>query len=174
MIVFLLAFPVGYYFLIRHHRKHLPEMKDQIGTLWKDVDTKRPITRYYNIWFLARRFVYGAVCGFIGTWDGGLTVCSVVYMSIGYTVYCLQFSPHQSSFDNRIELISESLLLYGFYGVMVCVVENDPERRHQIGWVCIGIITLLTAIKVYILIEDGIRYCIAEYKSYFAKRKRLE
>jgi hypothetical protein len=74
----------------------------------------------YSIVFLSRRMLYALASAFIGTFDGGLTLVMVSLISLAYHVYICKVRPKDDINTNKVELTSEVLLLYSFYGLMVC------------------------------------------------------
>jgi len=75
----------------------------------------------YNVVFLVRRMIFAIITAFAGSVDGGLTIALVVIEFILYSFYLIAVKPQDNKVANRIELISEVLLTYCFFGIMFCL-----------------------------------------------------
>ena len=89
--MFLIAIVVGFTYLIAKYRDRLErsDLKEKIGTLYMGINTKSRVATYYSVVFIVRRFFYAIVSTCAGNFDGGLTLCLVVTISMGYSFYCI-------------------------------------------------------------------------------------
>ena len=81
----------------------------------------------YNVVILIRRIIFAAITAFAGSLDGGLTVVLVVTEFILFSLYRVVVKPQSRPTGNRIELISEVLLTYSFFGMMAVLFTTDPK-----------------------------------------------
>ena len=65
--------------------------------------------------------IFALITAFAGRFDGGLTVTLVVIELILFSLYLVAIKPNDTKVGNRVELTSELLLTYCFFGVMVCL-----------------------------------------------------
>jgi len=65
--------------------------------------------------------IFALITAFAGSFDGGLTVALVVIELILFSIYLTAVKPQGTRGGNRVELMSEVLLTFCFFGVMVCL-----------------------------------------------------
>jgi hypothetical protein len=58
--------------------------------------------------------------------DGGLTVALVVAEMFMFSLYLAVVKPQDTRAGNRVELMSEVMLTYCFFGIMVCLCTIEP------------------------------------------------
>jgi len=123
-LLFIVTFaPVGYLILLHKKFKDLRklDLKIKIGSLYQGLNLKSYPAVCYNVVFFARRIIFALITAFAGKFDGGLTITLVVIEFIIFSIYLTAVKPQETRVGNRVELASEVLLTYCFFGMMVCL-----------------------------------------------------
>jgi len=121
---------------------------------------------------LVRRFIFAIITAFAGNLDGGLTVSLVVIEIFLFSFYLITVKPQETNLGNRVELISEVLLLYCFFGIMSCLTVDDPKKQYKVGWLSVSaIITLVLACILYLL-SDSVSRLLEWIKTKLLIRRR--
>ena len=123
MLLVIAVAPVGYFILLHKKFNSLTstDLKIKIGTLYQGLNLKSYPAVCYNIVFFVRRIIFAVLTAFIGSFDGGLTVVLVVIKLTFFSLYLATVKPQETRGGNRVELMSECLLTYCFFGMMVCL-----------------------------------------------------
>lgn len=69
--------------------------------------------------------------------------------------YLLPVRPNLLNKDQVIEVISEILLMYFFYGVMIAETFEDQDVKFTIGWFSVSAILLLLLINIFNMVRDA-------------------
>jgi hypothetical protein len=128
----------------------------------------------YSVIYLSRRFLYAIVATIAGNFDGGLTLVLVVAISQAYIIYCAHFNPYLKRSANRMELFSETLLVFTFYVIMQCELLNEPHLKYNFGWTGVVLIVVLVLINVVYLLIDPIADVYKRIKLCYYRRKSLK
>jgi len=95
-------------------------MIQKYGTLWANYRIDQLASLHYYSVFLLRRLIFAFVSVHLGLRNGGLTLIVACYISILYQVlYLVEFHPNKDAKDQKLEVFSEFMLLYFFYGILV-------------------------------------------------------
>lgn len=123
----------------------------------------------YTTVFLLRRLLFAICSVYLGQYFGGLTIIGVLYICMGYQVfYLLPVRPNLLNKDQVIEVISELLLMYFFYGVMMAETFEDQEVKFTIGWYSVSAIVLLLLINLVNIVKDSLSTHYAYFKRLYA------
>jgi len=130
---------------------------------------------FYNVVFLARRMIFALITAFAGSFDGGLTVSLVVIELVLFSIYLAAVKPQETRVGNRVELVSEVLLTYCFFGMMVCLSTTEPKQQYFVGWLSVTTIITLVLVCVCYLASDSVLSILQWFKKKIVvRRRRLE
>jgi hypothetical protein len=125
--------------------------------------------------FFARRLLYAVITVFAGSLDGGLTVALVVAEMFMFSLYLAVVKPQDTRAGNRVELMSEVMLTYCFFGIMVCLYTIEPQQQYYAGWVSVSSIIILVIVCVCYLASDSVSVLLQWLKKKIAiKRRQME
>lgn len=172
--VFMLVIPSFFFYLIHSRFDHLQD-KDKLnkyGTLWDGMRNKHYDAVLYNIVFMIRRFLFAIITVFVGSYDGSFALVLNVGLSIAYSIYLIHVKPKNSLRAHRLEVISETLMLYCFFGFMFCEAEANPIIKYSLGWWSVISVGLLVALQYLNMIYEGISEATFKIKVYARKYLR--
>jgi peptidoglycan/LPS O-acetylase OafA/YrhL len=122
--------------------------------------------------FFARRLIYAVITVFAGSLDGGLTVALVVAEMFMFSYYLAAVQPQDTRTGNRVELASEVLLTYCFFGMMVCLYTIEPKQQYTVGWLSVSSIIILVIVCVCYLASDSVSVLLQWLKKKIVMRRR--
>lgn len=135
------------------------EVDTKYGTLWYGMDTSRFKAVQYTTVFFLRRIAFALFSVYLGHLSGGLIIIAVLYICMANQMfYLLPVHPNLEKKDQAIEVISEVLLMYFFYGVMIAEAWEDPEYKFRIGWFSVSAVALIVAINLINAIRDAVMH----------------
>ena len=73
---------------------------------------------------------------------------------------------------NRVELVSEVLLTYCFFGMMVCLSTTEPKQQYFVGWLSVTTIITLVLVCVCYLASDSVLSILQWLKKKIVMRRR--
>ena len=88
----------------------------------------------------------------------------VSLINFGYHLYIVNLRPQRDASANKIELASEVMLLYSFFGIMVCEQEENPVNRYGVGWFSVSLIVTIVSIQIVYMLSDAAGYIIQKIK----------
>lgn len=174
LLLIIAVAPIGYFILLHKKFNSLrkPELKIKIGTLYQSINLKSYPAVCYNVVFFARRMIFALITTFVGSFDGGLTVSLVVIELILFSIYLAAVKPQETRVGNRVELVSEVLLTYCFFGMMVCLSTTEPKQQYFVGWLSVTTIITLVLICVCYLASDSVLSILQWLKKKIVMRRR--
>ena len=146
-------------------------MQEKFGTLYLGGTLKRFDAVLFNVEFLVRRALFAIVAVFIGTRTVGLTIICIIVLGTLHSVYLLTTRPH-TLWERRLELFGESLLLYCFFGVLLCEMEANPFVKNSFGWFSVASVSLLVVIHIVIMMSDSVLTFFRKSKVFLTKKYR--
>jgi len=117
--------------------------------------------------------IFALITAFAGSFDAGLTVALVVIELILFSLYLVVVKPRDTKASNRVELMSEVLLTYCFFGMMVCLYTTEPKQNYRVGWLSVSAIIILVLVCVFYLTSDSVSRLLEWIKKKIMIRKRL-
>ena len=89
-------------------------------------------------------------------------------MNFFYVLYIQHYKPLRTKFQNRIEVINESINMLVTYNFLTFTdYVTNLEARFLIGWFFICQIMFLILVNVYVMVTEK----ISESQHHYAKRK---
>lgn len=169
----ILLLPAVYFILLK---KNFPVMHDQkvqelFGTLFLGGTLKRFDAVLFNVEFLVRRALFAMVAVFIGTRTVGPTLICIVVLGTLHSVFLMTTRPH-TPWKRRFELVGECLLLYCFFGVMLCELETNPFVKYSFGWFSVASVIILVLAHLVNIMTDSVKTLFRKAKMYVTKKCR--
>ena len=150
---------------------HQEGMQEKFGTLYLGGTLRRFDAVIFNVEFLVRRALFAIVAVFIGTRTVGLTLICVVVLGTLHSVFMLTTRPH-TLWQRRFELVGECLLLYCFFGVMLCELETNPIVKYSFGWFSVASVVILVFIHLINMMTDSVKTLFRKFKLFVSKKCR--
>lgn len=148
-----------------------PKTVEKFGTLWTGMNTQNFYAIQYFTVFLIRRIAFAFISIYMGPVSGGLVLITVCYVSLGIQVsYLLQVRPNKNKREQYLEVISEVLLLYFFYGVLVDEMATDPVIKFHVAWGSVVCFCALFLVNIGNIVAESVTKNYAYLKAlYIAK-----
>lgn len=144
-------------------------MVQKYGTLYSNCPMRMTAVTY-NVEYLLRRLLFAIITVSAGLHNGSITLILVVTLTVLHSVYLIHLRPFYAQ-DRWLDLAGEVLLLYGFFGMMICEIESgDPQNAIKIGWFSIVSLSLLTLMHIVNLASDSVTKLFAKIKTVIKQR----
>lgn len=172
--VVLLAIPAVQYMSIKKTfydaKIENPAISEKYGTLWSGINTgKHEAVQYFTL-FMVRRVIFAFISVHLGPVSGGLVLITVCYVSLSIQVsYLLEVHPYLNKREQYLEVLSEILLLYFFYGVLIDELCVDPVQKFHVAWLSVLCFCALFLVNVANIIFDSISSNFAYLKALYIK-----
>jgi hypothetical protein len=89
-----------------------------------------------------------------------------------FSFYLAAVQPQDTRTGNRVELASEVLLTYCFFGMMVCLYTIEPKQQYTVGWLSVSSIIILVIVCVCYLASDSVSVLLQWLKKKIVMRRR--
>lgn len=120
---------------------------------------------------MLRRVLFAFVTIFAGAFSGAIALILNVYLSYLYISYLAGLRPHENKKDDKLELISELLLLYCFFGIIFAEIEDNPVSKYSLGWYSVICVCILVGVQVLNMMLEGLISLIKSLRQQWIKIK---
>ena len=98
---------------------------------------------------------------------------AVSYIGILQQVlYLLTVRPNEHPKEQLLEVLSEALLTYFFYGMLICEAWTDPLTRFKVGWFAVASMAVLFIAMLGNIINDSVHANWNELRRQYYKRRQ--
>ncbi|TNV73131.1 hypothetical protein FGO68_gene14557 [Halteria grandinella] len=172
-VIFLLLFttiPLAtlFFLLYNHSQLEKPKFKTMWGALYTNLSMSKAAQYTFNVWFMARRFVYAiSIAGFFSS-ISMINVLLQILLSFFLLLYLFKVRPFDTPRDNHIEIVNEITIICSFYCTLGVITDDTyltGEVKYAFGFGMIGLVLFNVVFNFTIFISNLVMQLITKIKA---------